>query len=196
MKTETAISAAAARAGMNMTETRLRGIVDDMFKKFHGNAERALPAFWRAIRDDAEAGQLAVSPYLRRVFDDKNGVDKLKCANLDRGGVGPAISGGQAISARPGREPSDEDRAAGLRAMDRLKLTVYDTFKVRDGRGIGDVRWGQLASLEGADMLSAAVIRRLMKHTQAPHDMTVREAVKVRDLRRIVSEAREEINVK
>lgn len=197
MKPETAISAAAARAGMNMTETRLRGITDDVFKKFHGNAERALPTFWRMLRDDAECGQLAVTSFLRRAFDEKAG-NKLRCAatsNSDRGGAGPYSDGSQKLSAAPCREPSANDREAARNAAHKITLTVFDSFKVRDGRGIGDVRWGQLATLRGADMMSAAVIDLLMKHTKAPHDMLVRDVVKMCDLQCMIQKAAETADV-
>lgn len=109
----------------------------------------------------------------------------------NRGGADLQSSAPHVMSVRPVREPSIHDRAAAGRIARTITLTIFDSFKVRDGRGIGDVRWGQLKSLRSTDLMSASVIDQLMKHTQAPHDTRVRDAVKASDLQRMIQRAAE-----
>jgi hypothetical protein len=91
----------------------------------------------------------------------------------------------------PVREPS----AAQIASRDGVKAdiaaSIFDTFKLRDGRGIGDVRYGELERLETSGLVEAEVLRAIRKRGVAPHDAKVRHIIKPAVLNRIVLKAKE-----
>lgn len=90
-------------------------------------------------------------------------------------------------SARPSLDVTTQ---GALDAKIELAASVFDTFKVRDGRMIGDVRYGELERLETADRVEAAVFAAIRKHIQAPHDAKVRHLIKPKVLATIVKRTR------
>lgn len=94
-------------------------------------------------------------------------------------------------SARPAaREPSAGYKAAAVAGAKELAATLLDVFKVRDGRAIGDVRFGELDTLRVANDIEARVIYQIQHHANAAHDAKVRDVVKDVDFRRFVENAR------
>jgi len=206
----TALAAAFAKAGMNAAEARLRGLAADALKKHHRNIGRALPTFEAAIDDDPDLIRAALLHYLCRVdaeavagqtsFDPQRshaGDRHPPLANQNSGAVAARNGAGHfgqdtpAFAARPVREPSPQERAIAGTAAARLALTILDTFRVRDGRPIGDVRYGELDRLRGLNAMEAAVIRQIQDHAKAPHDARVRDVVKATDLNRMIQKAAE-----
>lgn len=97
---------------------------------------------------------------------------------------------------RPAREPTAADKSAAHAVAQDAAVTIFDTFKVHDGRGIGAVRWGELrrlgteAAASSKDMaIKAAVIAQIERHAVAAHDALVRDVIKITDLQRFIRRA-------
>ncbi len=67
-----------------------------------------------------------------------------------------------------------------------------DSYKLRDGRPIGDVRWGELASLAARSLEEACVLEAIRtRGTPADPGVKVRDILKDADLAEIVARAKE-----
>lgn len=97
--------------------------------------------------------------------------------------------------APPAREPSAAQRRTAGAIAKEVAATIFDTFKLRDGRAIGDVRYGELARLELSGLVEAEVVRAIRKRGVAPHDSQVRHIIKPAVLDRIVAKAKEKHHV-
>lgn len=98
----------------------------------------------------------------------------------------------QPLLAAPARPQSITDiRAARVVAQEMVR-TVFDSFKVRDGRAIGDVLWSDLPRLHSANTREAAVVRQLMKSRAAVGPgLMVRDVVKTDELERMIQRGAE-----
>jgi hypothetical protein len=101
----------------------------------------------------------------------------------------PILVKRHARSAPSPKQPTPEQRAAERTVSKTVAVTILDRFKVRDGRGIGDVRWCELASLRTVNRHEANVLNRLIS-LGIPDDPNkrVREVVSEVDLQRIIGE--------
>lgn len=195
----TVMAMAFARAGFNGSEARLRLLALDALNKHHRNIGRALPTFEAAIDDDSDLIREALLHFLCRLDRElndagghrANGSPENVAVSSLGGGAGHEKTANQISRARPVREPSAEDRAAAARVASRVALTILDTFRIRDGRAIGDVRYGELDRLRGLNAMEAAIIRQIQDHARAPHDARVRDVVKAVDLNKMIQKAAE-----
>ena len=88
--------------------------------------------------------------------------------------------------------PSASGRAAVMRAATNIARSVLDSFKVRDGRPIGDLAFCELETLRFDNAREAAVIRQIQRHyANAPGNALVRELIGEDDLNRFVQKAAE-----
>lgn len=95
-------------------------------------------------------------------------------------------------SARPVREPSPVQRAAAASVHKAAAVTILDTYKIRDGRAIGDVRFGEVDRLRLEDVRHASVWRQIqLAHPNTPHDMKLRDVLKAEELQRFQQRAAE-----
>lgn len=82
--------------------------------------------------------------------------------------------------------------AAAKSGAKAIALTVLDSFKVRDGRPIGDITFGELERLRGESAQEASLLRQIQRHTaNASPDAKVREIIKAADLERMIQRAAE-----
>jgi hypothetical protein len=193
---QTAISAALIRAGVNVAKTQLYQLALDTLRKNRATSDRGFSVFERIVEDDPDLVREAVLFYFDRVQsdlagghhpqDDRKGI-AAPPANVSR----PQEHAHHMLTARPVREPSAQDRAAGARVALTVAVTVFDSFKVRDGRGIGDVRFGELRRMMNTNAREAAVIRQILEHGDAPHDAQVRDIIKTDHLQRMIQRAAE-----
>lgn len=109
-----------------------------------------------------------------------------------RGGGGRIRFVAPLACAAPVREPSLQQRAASAAVARTISITVMESYRVRDGRAIGDVRYGELARLKAANAAEAAVVDQIIQHGKCEdHSMRVRDFVKVADLQRFIQRAAE-----
>lgn len=110
------------------------------------------------------------------------------------GGADTALSKDQSVSAtsvRPTpKEPSKGYLTAAAAGGKEVAVELLDTFKVRDGRAIGAVRFGELESLRVTNSVEARVIYQIQHHANAAHDARVRDVIKDHELRRFIENAR------
>jgi len=118
------------------------------------------------------------------------------------GGAGPAQRAdnkGQRQFARPAREPSSTDRAAMRlvrRETAKIVLTVFDSFRLRDGRAIGDLRFGEIESLRFENAREASILRQIQRHiAHAAADAKIRDIMKAEDLQRFIQRGAEVADV-
>ena len=91
----------------------------------------------------------------------------------------------------PGRPVPDSAarRAARVNAVlaNAAAITEFDSFKIRDGRPIGDISWGELERIEGLNLREAFVIKQIRKHAVVhDHNTLVRNAITAGQLARII----------
>jgi hypothetical protein len=90
------------------------------------------------------------------------------------------------------KPPAASYVAAAKTAAKAVALTVLDSFRVRDGRAIGDVTFGELESLRGANAREASVIRQIQRHAaNVTADAKVRDIIKASDLERMIQRGAE-----
>lgn len=103
-------------------------------------------------------------------------------------------SNGQRPCATSARPDTAARKAARINAVigNAKAITSLDSFKVRDGRAIGDLSWGELERLEATNQREAWVIRQLRKHAQvSDHSTLVRAVVTAEMLDRMIQKAAE-----
>ncbi len=195
---QTAIAAALVRAGVNVTQTRLYQLALDTLRKNRTVADRGFAQFERVVEDDPDLIREALLFYYQRLDADMSGgqtsigtpaSDAARHATAN--GSRPIEQATHMLTARAVREPNGIDRAAAARVAQSLATTVFDSFKVRDGRGIGEVRFGELKRMMTTNAREAAVIRQILDHGDAPHDARVCDVVKQADLERMIQRAAE-----
>lgn len=193
---QTAMAAALVRAGVNVTQTRLYQLALDTLRKNRAVADRGFAQFERIVEDDPDLIREALLFYYQRLDADMSGghtsigiqaSDAVPAAN----GLRHPSSVTPSTGARPVREPSALDRAAAGRVAHAVAASVFDSFKVRDGRGIGEVRFGELKRMMTTNAREAAVIRQIIEHGDAPHDARVCDMVKQDALERMIQRAAE-----
>lgn len=88
--------------------------------------------------------------------------------------------------------PSASSSAAVMRAATNIARSVLDSFKVRDGRAIGDLAFCELENMRFDNAREAAVIQQIQRHyANAPGNALVRELIGEDDLNRFVQKAAE-----
>lgn len=88
--------------------------------------------------------------------------------------------------------PPASGRAAVMRAATNIARSVLDSFKVRDGRPIGDLAFCELENMRFDNAREAAVIRQIQRHyANAPGNALVRDLIGEDDLNRFVQKAAE-----
>lgn len=114
----------------------------------------------------------------------------------DRGG------GSQQTDARKGhmrfasivREPTERQRRVLLEVNKRAAVTILDSFKIRDGRAIGDVLMGEVERLRAANAVEAHIFAQIKQHAVADSSMRVRDVIKPKEFQRIQQRAAELAN--
>lgn len=100
----------------------------------------------------------------------------------------PQGPSGVASPTRPASVPGRDLTIQGEVAR-QVAQSVLDSFKVRDGRSIGDVRFGELDSLAFTNEMEAALVRQIKLHARASHDSKVRDVVKDREMKQFIANA-------
>lgn len=73
-----------------------------------------------------------------------------------------------------------------------LAKSVFDSFKIRDGRAIGDLTFGEIERIRTTNVREAAVLRQVQKHcAYAEPGMKVREIVSREDMEKFIQRAAE-----
>jgi hypothetical protein len=96
------------------------------------------------------------------------------------------------VDVPPAREPSAAAKRAMVEVRKAISVSIMDTFKVRDGRSIGEVRFGELEAMRGESARDAFLFRQLQKHAaNADPSARVRDVVKVETLQRMLQKSAE-----
>lgn len=102
---------------------------------------------------------------------------------------------GRTRIARLVREPSVADLAAmrvAQKTATRAMLTVLDSWKVRDGRAIGDVQFSELEGLRFANAQEAVLVDLIRKHASyVEPGARVRDVIKAEELQRMIQKSAE-----
>lgn len=115
-------------------------------------------------------------------------------SSFHRGGEGPLSIAPkrQTRDALPVREPSAAQRRADLDMRKLVRLTILDTHRIRDGRPIGDVRYGEIETLRTANAMEASLFRQIQKKIgYADHDARLRDLVSAEELNAMKQKAAE-----
>jgi hypothetical protein len=103
----------------------------------------------------------------------------------------PAKTGQTRGAPSPRPQSVSDIRAAGAVAR-HIARTVLDSFRVRDGRPIGDLRWDELERLRADNAMEASVLRQLLRHgNPASPGSLVRDTVSPETLERMIQRGAE-----
>lgn len=107
-----------------------------------------------------------------------------------------AISGQSRTARLAGRLPGHTRRGASVIAAMQpvLARSLHDTFLV-DGSPIGDFSFGLARRLARQKGVEHRVLAQVVRHTQAPDSMSIREAISEETLRRFIIQAEENTDV-
>ena len=138
-------------------------------------------------KNDGEEGQ--------EVNADESLIGLSSSPSTNHAGGGPsncAAKQGRSVSAAPVREPSKAQRKAAKAVRGEVALTILDTHKIRDGRAIGDVLFGEIETLRIANAMEASIFRQIQRrYAFAAPDTKLRDIVKPEDLNAIKQKAAE-----
>jgi hypothetical protein len=177
--THTALATAFQKAGLHPRDAALDVAMSkavETFIRAGGTADRAADLLRRAADILSGGGSL-----------DKLARNAGHCSNAvpagERGGHRAAAH--HTIGAAPAREPSADQRRAAAAVRNVVAITVLDTFKIRDGRAIGDVRMGEVERLRAANAIEAAIFRQIQKHAVTGSDARIRDVIKPEEFQRM-----------
>jgi hypothetical protein len=180
--------------GVEPRDVRLNMAIAE-FQNNGGTYERALRLL-RAAYEKGSLGQLAGAakannplPLTSRTNDDEGQRSRADKANLIVPSSSPNQGKGQPMSADKAMHsmPSPLSLSIAKAAHKAVAKTVLDSFKVRDGRSIGDLAFCELEGLRFENAREASVIRQIQKHyANAPGNALVRDMIKESDLARFI----------
>ncbi|MCW5695808.1 MAG: hypothetical protein KIS96_03625 [Bauldia sp.] len=88
--------------------------------------------------------------------------------------------------------PTVEQLAAARDVQRRAAKTVLDTWRIRDGRAIGDVTFAELESLRLENAQEASILRQIKNHiANADPSAKVRDLIKAEQFQRFIQRAAE-----
>ena len=137
---------------------------------------------------DAEDGHRSVAQTRQPLEDDRGHrlisvsghVRGAPASSSNRGGEGQLAIATEGLKkdALPVREPTEAQRKASAAMRDLVRLTVLDTHRIRDGRAIGDVRYGEIETLRSTNAMEASIFRQIQKKIgYASHDAKLRSLI-------------------
>ena len=114
----------------------------------------------------------------------------------NRNGGGRPATVARDTNATPVREPTSRQRGVAGELSKVLAVTVLDTFKIRDGRPIGNVRIGEVERLRAANVMEASIFRQIQHHVAGYTDGTtkIRDLITDKDFQRIQQRAAEVVD--
>lgn len=138
-------------------------------------------------KNDGEEGQRVPADYASQDVP-----SSLSTNHAGSGHSNCAAKQGRSVSAVPVREPSKAQRKAAKAVRGEVALTILDTHKIRDGRAIGDVLFGEIETLRIANAMEASIFRQIQRrYAFAAPDTKLRDIVKPEDLNAIKQKAAE-----
>ena len=180
-KQNTAFVDAFSKVGLEPRDVALN-IALAKFQNNGGTFERAF-ALLKAAYESAGSGQRKNSILDRTTFP---GSAEPVDTGLGRGSFSSKEA--RTLTPKPVSNPPKSRMAGKIRAA----KSVMDSFKLRDGRAIGDVPFRELAALQFENAREAYVITRVMNHySSAPGEALVRDMIKANDLQKFIQKASE-----
>ena len=183
--------------GVEPRDVRLNMAIAE-FQNNGGTYERALRLL-RAAYEKGSRGQIAdaVNGQMRGSSTSRTNDDEGQSGSAEKAIVivpssSPIQGQGLQRSADKAKEalPSPLSLSIAKAARTAVARTVLDSFKVRDGRAIGDLAFCELESLRFENAREAAVLRLIQKHyANAPGNAIVRDLIKESDLERFIQTA-------
>jgi hypothetical protein len=114
----------------------------------------------------------------------------------DRARTGQTTFADKARQAVPAaREPTrfQIDGIIAARRSSAIRvLTIFESYKIRDGRGIGEVTFGEVGSMRAANLREAFLFGLIRNHVgYADHAASIRDLVNAETLERFIQKAAE-----
>lgn len=186
----TAISAALSEAGITAEDNALL-LALARFRNNGGSYEQACALVETSYGDDAKARKQFKNGAAGHIPRAEKANDRLPAAPTLRNRAGRSRIADKANLNVP-RPVSTAERRASMAAHRLAAKSVLDSFKLRNGRAIGDLAFCELESLRFDNAREAAVIRQVQKHcANAPGNALVRDMIKASDLQRFIQKAAE-----
>ena len=141
--------------------------------------------------DGADASQPNDGAVGHDGFAGKALVSAPAASSPERNGAGHGSSAKQASEIVPRPVPPSYVETMKARAEATAK-SVLDSFRLRDGRAIGDIIFGEIEMLRFENAREASVLRQVQRHAgNATANQTVREVIRPADLERMIQRAAE-----
>lgn len=213
MRHETAIGAALERANVDTSSARLFSLATKLIRDAGGDPGLA-PAltvnrFLMSVLDDNAMVRALALAYLRDRAADMKGVPKperdgggqgdnghhLDVAKPFRNGASHGAQAHHPLLARPVVEPTSIQKSAAASVKLKMSQTVLDTYKVRDGRAIGDLYFMDIPALRAENAQEEFVLRQIERcAANVAPNTRVRDVVKSKDLEVMIERAKDVAN--
>jgi hypothetical protein len=170
-------------AGVSQHEVRFYVALSEFLNK-GGSVERAHALIDEAAKRMGSEGQNRLS---------SNGRPPAADTSRTHDRAGPQSLADKAQAAMP-RPVSHIYLTAARKGAQHIALTVLDSFKVRDGRAIGDLPWSGLNRLIGMNTREASVLRMVRDNIggmPADPNTPLRDLIEAEELERIIQKAAE-----
>lgn len=173
------------------TVERVYALLMEVAKKLPGEGQGTTAAISQAV--SAPSRQPVEGVAGRGNLADSGQSTDARPSSSNRGGGGHIKrADGQKVTATLVREPSQQQITAAASVRKTIAITVLDTMRIRDGRSIGDVRFGELERLSSVNAIEAFVMRQIKnKFANAPDDARVRDLIKPDELNEMRQRAAE-----
>lgn len=174
---------------------QLELLADNTLKKYGGNPDAALSKFVIDLFSNPLLARALALRYLQeRAGQSVSGTRRSTARSSSEAGH-QSSRDSQRQDVRSLRGPSAAQRAATTRIKLEMAKTVLDSFKVSDGRSIGDVRFFELPILRRKSQREAYVLDQLSRHVaNAPATAYVRDIIKATELEVILRNSESHIS--
>lgn len=157
----TSLAAAMEKGGVKTTAARLRLAAEGALAATHGNIERALQTFEKAVSKDGIMLTELHRFYLQ-IYQERFRAGLIK-SDLHRADTSAEEGGGHCSREIQGghvapKNQSTRDISARLRVAEKIVASVFDRYRTADGKPWGDVGAHELNAM-GADGRIAEAVR-------------------------------------
>jgi hypothetical protein len=172
-------------AGLNTDTVRLEALLTDLHKHHSGDKRKIAGGLAVAVLNDKTLLGVIIDYYIAghsvsvpHQTDASNDGGRFACEPQ------PMLASVVPIN----RRRTDAERAGAV----RYAVSIYDTYRLEDGTPIGDVKLSSIPRIKQRYRKHTALLEMIYLHAQASDQFTsVREAVGVADIQRMIQKAAE-----
>lgn len=185
------------KAGLRTDEQRAYDTAEGILIETDFNEHHAVVRLKAIVRNDVGILEAVLAHYLSFVSTEMPDFKRpLRDSSAEESGPAAELkpNASAAEEARASRTPKSSVAKRGAEAIasvqGTMKRTLLDTYRVLDGRILGDILYGDLTSLAVAGVKEGALAKMIRDHVaNADPSTKVRDIVKPRDLEKMIKQA-------